>query len=418
MHNRFFQNTSHSMHQTAALLVFLHHFPKFSSLIHHDVLDHLSHSPDISNLCQFSNFGTRHDVQDQLPLRDASACSPILTRLSWIPSTSVVLVLIAILSVRSVRLVAPFLCLFLAAPTKPVRQPLHLLVPHQHVQVWAPAVLPLHHVVAAIPRIACECHRILQRRSHFFSPISPFQTCGFATRPSRAALHPAHPCIRAIVLLRLVECRIVSEWFLDLTVWEFVEAPLPLARCERFVLQHARLSSKSGKRSCNRIRKFRITGWDGGNLLEAVYFEHTTCRSNQQHVASLHLFKKGFQCLIGFRFFFCVALLRSACAWLILRIPAIFHRHGFPRGNSYAVLMSLAVLWDLFRSCAAYSIASAPCVYRAVSLGDVPDTHGPMISPCSEPPRWLVRQLHAAEIPQRHSLRRSHQPAQLLLSNS
>ena len=96
-----------------------------------------------------------------------SACSPILTRLSWIPSTSVVLVLTAILSVRSVRLVAPFLCLFLTAPKKPVRQPLHQVVPHQHVQVWAPVVLPLHHVVAAIPRIACECHRILQRRSHF-----------------------------------------------------------------------------------------------------------------------------------------------------------------------------------------------------------------------------------------------------------
>ena len=180
MHNQFLQNTSHSMHQTAALLVFIHHFPIFSSLIHqddldhihHDVLDHLSHTRDFSNLCQFSNFGTRHDVQDQLPLRDASACSPILTRLSWIPSTSVVLVSTAILSVKSERLVAPLLCLFVAGRTKPVRQPLQLVVPHQHVQVWAPVVLPLHHVVAAILRIACECHRIHQTRSHFQSGLA------------------------------------------------------------------------------------------------------------------------------------------------------------------------------------------------------------------------------------------------------
>ena len=39
---------------------------------------------------------------------------------------------------------------------------------------------------------------------------------------------------------------------------------------------------------------------------------------------------------------------------------------------------------------------SSVCVSEEVSLGDGPDTHGPMFSPCSEPHRSLARQLHLA----------------------
>ena len=51
-----------------------------------------------------------------------------------------------------------------------VHQPLHLVVTHQHVQVWSPAVLPL-------------------------TSSLRFFASGFASRPSRPALHPIHQSV-------------------------------------------------------------------------------------------------------------------------------------------------------------------------------------------------------------------------------
>ena len=59
------------------------------------------------------------------------------------------------------------LSLFLDALEVLVRQPLRLVVTHQHVLVRAPAVIPLHHVVSATLRISHACHGMLETRLHF-----------------------------------------------------------------------------------------------------------------------------------------------------------------------------------------------------------------------------------------------------------
>ena len=88
------------------------------------------------------------------------------------------------------------------------RQPHHLVVAHQNVHVWDPAVLPLRFLVS--PATFIEFFR--QDPCSIWSRHS--RLCGFATRPSRAALHPMHPSVYPYIpSLRLIEWSRNGFWF-------------------------------------------------------------------------------------------------------------------------------------------------------------------------------------------------------------
>ena len=136
--------------------------------------------------------------------------------------------------------VPPLLSLFLAAPAVLVRPPLHLVVPHQHVQVWDPAVLSLHHVVAIIPRIACELTSIcVSEQLQFFVSSN--------VEPSRNGF-----------------------WFsLIGNPWKHVGLwNNGFQRREEPAVQHARLSSLRGIPKCsnNQFHNFSVTGMEGMQL--------------------------------------------------------------------------------------------------------------------------------------------------------
>ena len=81
-----------------------------------------------------------------------------------------------------------------------------------------------------------------------------------------------------------------------------------------------------------------------------------------------------------------VTLVPSACTRLFRQIVASFVDMVFPD----AINTPFSSLWPLGGS-------------EEASLGDTPDTHGPLFSPCSELLRSLARQFHSAAILQRYS---------------
>ena len=81
-----------------------------------------------------------------------------------------------------------------------------------------------------------------------------------------------------------------------------------------------------------------------------------------------------------------VTLVPSACTWLFRHIVESFVDMVFPD----AIRTSFSSLWPLRGS-------------EEASLGDTPDTHGAMFSPCSALLRSLARQFYSAPILQRHS---------------
>ena len=85
------------------------------------------------------------------------------------------------------------------------------------------------------------------------------------------------------------------------------------------------------------------------------------------------------------RTYISVAWVPSACSLLFRQIVASFVDMVFP----VAIRTPFSSLWLL-------------CGSEEASLGDTPDTHGLVFSPCSELLRSLARQFHAA-ILQRHS---------------
>ena len=122
----------------------------------------------------------------------------------------------------------------LAAQAVPILWPLRLVETHQHVQVWAPALLPQNHVVVAIPRLACECLRILRTRSHIRSGLGTQDRVALPLVPhGLRCTRYNHLCVSKVAILRLVASGIVSGWVLVLLTWGFVDATLPL---ERWVL--------------------------------------------------------------------------------------------------------------------------------------------------------------------------------------
>ena len=86
------------------------------------------------------------------------------------------------------------------------------------------------------------------------------------------------------------------------------------------------------------------------------------------------------------RTYISVTLVPSACTWLFRQIVASFVDMVFPD----AIRTPFSSLWPL-------------CGSEEASLGDTPDTHGPLFSPCSELLRSLSRLFHSAAILHRRS---------------
>ena len=96
------------------------------------------------------------------------------------------------------------------------------------------------------------------------------------------------------------------------------------------------------RRSNSQFHKFRITGLDGKQPSDAVYFEHITCRSNQQHVrfvphqGRLQVSNRSSH----------VRLCRVAAICMYLTASPNsdhFRGYGVPRRNSYTFLLSMTV---------------------------------------------------------------------------
>ena len=86
------------------------------------------------------------------------------------------------------------------------------------------------------------------------------------------------------------------------------------------------------------------------------------------------------------RTYISVTLVPSACTWLFRQIVESLVDMVFPD----AIRTPFSSLWPLRGS-------------EEASLGDTPDTHGAMFSPCSELLRSLARQFYSAASLQRHS---------------
>ena len=153
-------------------------------------------------------------------------------------------------------------------------------------------------------------------------PHSAHQTvCGFATRPSRAALHPTDPPVfpynfnstshRMKNRLGKVSGSLCLE----------IRGRNSASRTMGSVAVRGSESSTRASRPSVGVQgaptiDFTSSGsldWTASNLSDAIHFEHTTCRPNKQHVASLHQSEEDSSGPIDLRLFVCVALLRSAC---------------------------------------------------------------------------------------------------------
>ena len=135
------------------------------------------------------------------------------------------------------------------------------------------------------------------------------------------------------------------------------------------------------------FHKLTITDLDGRQPFDTVYFEHTTCRSNSQHVASIHqsnVVSSAPSIFVCLSFSLCCNLHVHDCfseRWQ-------FSSRRLPWRSSFAVLLPITALWHRSSLCGS---------------GATPDMIGPMFSPCSEPPRSLAQRLHVASFPQCHS---------------
>ena len=156
--NRFLQNTLDLIAANRCVVCFDLSFSIFTfdssdalDRIHHEVHDKLSHHRDFPTL-PVSQCG--HPSRSQRPVAAPRCTSSFTTSDTSILDLLACLSLLRLLLVVSQpqfllvnvcfrRLVPPSLSLF-------ARQPLHLVVTHQHVRVWAPAVL------RCITSVACD----------------------------------------------------------------------------------------------------------------------------------------------------------------------------------------------------------------------------------------------------------------------
>ena len=315
--------------------------------IHDDVLDQLFLHRDFSIV--------------RASIATAAPSCTILTRLTWIswlvchfPRHLVVVSRQQSSKAKPCfqRLVPPTPSLSMAAPAVPVQQP--LVVTHRRVQVPLPFEVPLLHVVAAFFRDVCEVHGIPPIGFHF-------RWC-LGTHPH------LYMCIRTFVILLLVGCRIVLEWPLFLSVSKFVETEV-------------------GSQTAPTI-DFTSSGWRYGmaaNLL-MQYTLNTPPVVRPTRSCFAPPIRGRFHWHTDLRTYISVTLVTSACTWLFPQIGASFVDKVFPD----AIRTPFSSLWPL-------------CGSEEASLGDTPDTHGPVFSPCSELLRSLARQFHSAAILHRRS---------------
>ena len=134
-----------------------------------------SHHRGFSNFCKFSNLGTHHAVYDQLLLRDAATRWPSLTRLSWMACLSLSATA-AGTSSTSIHIDKTWWLIINTSRPSSCRTP-------------------------TTSRRRCDSSQRL-RISWDSSDKIPFsiwsrhtRLCAFATRRSRTALHPIHPCV-------------------------------------------------------------------------------------------------------------------------------------------------------------------------------------------------------------------------------
>ena len=185
--------------------------------VHQDVLDQLFRHHHLVPIFQI--WTPHQKVMGQVPLRDASTHSPITRRLSWSVlvcrfSTTILMGKSALPEACSSNTVSGLGCSGWdgspAISTGGI---------HQLIHVSFAAVPPVLYVVAANLRRVRVFHRILLTRSGIRSGLG---THNCAALP--LGLHGLH-CNRHIQLcVRLSGCRIVFDWLLTLSVWEFLEA--------------------------------------------------------------------------------------------------------------------------------------------------------------------------------------------------
>ena len=100
------------------------------------------------------------------------------------------------------------LFLFLAAQAVMARQQFLQVATRQPVLVSFPAVLPLPHVCAAIPRSVCEFHRTLRTRALRRSGLDiPSYVASPIVLPGLRCSWDIHQCTRTVAILPLAECK-------------------------------------------------------------------------------------------------------------------------------------------------------------------------------------------------------------------